>query len=312
MTKKSGRYVVRTNQPPINIIDNKAGTGFITGSFIQLKSVSFVDSKCCNQPFISGKNAWEGPQEVFCPPDIKDGRWSDKWRNVNDISKMLFRAFSSPNPNGIPIGKQSTVVPGDFSGLGPFLIDSTLKRWTAYPLSGPGVTLSANFKKIKDFPLNNLLSTGGWYFGWSNSDYSAMFLYNNSLAFSYTGWKAYFVPAKGTEGTYTPGCIDNFNKNTIVDLQDCGTTQANCPPLSQPDTPSPHSPHPPSPHSPHPPSPHSPHPPSPHSPHPPSPQPLPPGPSSPTKNGLSTVLIIGIVGGIILLLLSTVIFIKFR
>ena len=310
MTKKIGKYVIRTDDKNS---DSKTGFPYNEG-FIQLKSISFdetfKENTCCNQTFNTEKNSWGLPREVFCPPNIKDGRWSDEWNNVNNYPlAMFFRAFASPNPNGIPIQGQ-TGITGAFSGLGPFIKEPTesIIAWSADIItessSNIGVTLVSNFTPRDGFVLNDIVKPGGWFFGWTNSifdndNYSYMFLYNDPGVFSYTGWKAYFLPAKGTTNKYTAGCIDNFNKNTMVDLQDCGTTQANCPKLSQPDTPTP--PTPPGPSPPTPPTPPTP-------PVGPSPGPSP----SPQKQGLSTGLIVGIVVGILLLLLSTIIFIKFR
>jgi len=316
MTKKFGKYVVRTDD------ENSASkTGFpYNEGFIQLKSISFdetfKENTCCNQTFNTEKNSGGLPREVFCPPNIKDGRWSDVWENVNVPLAMFFRAFASPNPNGISIRGQ-TGINGDFSGLGPFIKQNThepIIAWSADIITEStrniGVALVSNFtpKKGDGFVLNDIVKPGGWFFGWTNSfyeisDYSYMYLYNNNISptFSYTGWKAFFVPATGTVNKYTAGCIDSFNKNTIVDLQDCGTTQANCPKLSQPDTPS----HTPVPHHHSTPSPNTP------SPHTPSPHTPSPGPS-PQKHGLSTGLIVGIVVGILLLLFSSILFVKFR
>jgi hypothetical protein len=305
MTKKIGKYVVRTD--PYNTSPDPSGFPY-DGSFIQLKSVSFDVSTCCD----------ENNEEPICPPLItSEGRWDDSLWSLD----MFFKAFASPNPMGKRFTGETGVI-GKYSGMGPFKLtqqppdiwnksQTNMKIWTSWYGGNEinGVTnngemkLVGNFSKSDpDFILNKdqvRVKPGGWYFNWS-SKYSEMFLYNEPGPFMYTNWKAFFSPLVGTEKLYSPECISNFNKNARVDLQSCGLTQENCPVLKSSPEPSPPTPVPPNSPSPHP----SPHSSSPHSP--------PPGPSSYKKNGLSTGLIVGIVSSILVALLVTILFVKFR
>jgi len=299
MTKKIGKYVLRTNQPSVDIFENLPGKGFpYDGSQIQLKNIIFDESNCCPGTI---------DEKIFCPPTrhtphshtpTKDGsRWSQIQSNL-----MLF-VFATPNNiNGR----------GPYSGL-EFKYTEThtdQEIWTAYSISSDKyVNLLINYVHDPTNFIDPYLNPGGWYFSWlSNDNDAVMYLYNSSTTFTLSGWKVLFRPSNNLQKPYTSECIEKIN-DAIVEFQLCGTTYADCPPLSSPSnsppTPVPH--HAPSSHAPssHAPSSHTPssHTPSSHTPS--------PGPS-PQKHGLSTGLIVGIVVGILLLLFSSILFVKFR